>query len=1550
MIRVFPDIKAEEIPMTRSKSEDAPARKSTGKRAKTSTISSAPRYIVGIGASAGGLEALSSLISKLPNNLGICYVVIQHLSPTYRSMMAQLLGRDTSMAVKEVENDTTPEPDTIFIAPANHNLILKDGVLRLVETPREIVPKPSVNVFLASLAEDRGESAIGVILSGTGSDGALAIRGVKANGGFTFAQEPTTAKYAGMPQAAIDTGCIDWVLPPEQIAQRIADIAESREHLSPPENNIGSASTLKQLLMKVRQHTKVDLAGYKENTVWRRIERRMAANRFTELQDYLHYVEANPEELERLYKDVLISVTSFFRDKAAFGVLSKLLAALVKEKRPGDEIRIWVAGCATGEEAYSIAILLREHAGPAMNNLRVQIFATDLDLNAMAIARKGVYSSAAVSGLDPALLSHYFSPKGDAFEVAKALREMVVFARQDLVQDPPFLRLDLVSCRNVLIYFQAELQAKILSVFHYSLRPEGHLFLGKSENVFQQEGLFQPLHKEAKIFRRENVAQRPPLTGGAFVLPVSERMQADNEKAVIKSNESLYQEAASRLYLPPGVLINSNFDILHIQGNTGEYLTVGDGRPSFDLPHLLRKEFGADLQTLLHQASHKKGSAFGRPRSLKMADGKRVVRMVVHSLSAVSVSGLFLVCFEPAPRARGAADKASIAGAVPGDWNVKELEDELIATREHLQAVIEELETSNEEMQALNEEVQAANEELQSSNEELEASNEELQATNEELTTVNEELQIKSTELAEFNYDLESIQNCVGFPLLAVNLSLEVERFNRPAADLFSLGAQSIGLALTRVKMPQGMDDFTDLIQQVINSGQPLERDICSISRHYRLHVEPNMSPRGVRGAIVFLIDDTELHAAEQIVRTNQQKLMAIMNSSPTLSSLKDTAGRYIFINRRFEDDFNVKSQDVLGKTDHQVFRGRMADEFRQRDLEMLKVNASVEIEEHVATPNGERILQSVRFPLLGDDGVVYAVCTQSTDITERKHAEDQLRLAARVFDHSGEGIVVTDADNVILTVNEAFKQVTGYTAREAVGKKTSLLKSGKHDEEFYRVMWDSLQEKGWWQGEVWNRRKNGDIYPEWLTINCVKDANGKLVNYVGIFSDITIVKQSQQRIEFLATHDDLTGLPNRALYMDRLKMVLAKAERTKTRLAVLFVDVDNFKLINDTLGHDVGDIMLKKAADALKSCIRAGDTVARFGGDEFAMIIENDSPSEVTLAAQRIIETLAQPIVLDGQPVYVTASIGVSLYPDDGVDGPTLLKNADVAMYRAKERGKNSVQFFTGEMKTISHDRLFLINDLRQAIDNRDLFLVYQPQVDMRTGQLIGLEALLRWNHAERGLVPPGKFIPLAEDAGLIGAIGEWVMEAVCRQVVAWRNAGLKPPRVSINVSPNQFRKAHVPSQLERILAAHRLAPSCVAVELTEHALMDDGDYVLQMLGELKSLGIHLSVDDFGTGFSSLSYLKRYPIDEIKIDRSFVDGIESESNDRAIARAIIAMAEALEMSVVAEGVETREQMDILLANGCLVAQGYLFARPLGVGEIEDCFRHGCAVPEIGVK
>jgi two-component system CheB/CheR fusion protein len=1491
-------------------------------------------YIVGIGASAGGLEALSALISNLPIKLGLCYVVVQHLSPTYRSMLVQLLSRDTAMAVKEIEDGSRPEPDTIFITPASSNVTMHEGCFRLVTTARKMVPKPSVNVFLTSLAEQVGEDAIGVILSGTGSDGSQGIREIKAVGGFTFAQEPVSAKYSGMPQSAIDTGCVDWTLSPELIAQKIAAIADSREHLSPPEKTTGSASTLKQLLMKVRQRTKVDFSGYKENTVWRRIERRMAANHLATLEDYFHYVDADPEELERLSKDILISVTAFFRDKTAFEALARTILKMVQEKRPGEEIRIWVAGCATGEEVYSIAMLLCEQAGPVLNRFKVQIFATDLDLNAMATARKGIYSSASLSELEPALITKYFSAKSDSYEVSKLLREMVVFARQDLAQDPPFLRLDLISCRNVLIYFQTDLQAKILSMFHYALRPEGYLFLGRSENIYQQDSLFRHLDKDARIFLRENVLNRPPFTGGAFTLPAPDKAASPVVVNAERSSEFQYMDAASRFYLPPGVLINSSFDILHLYGNPGEYLNISDGKPVFDLLHMIRGEFGADLQTLTHQAQHKKVSAYGRPRALKLEGGKRIVRLAVHHLSHGNLNGLFLVCFEPAPNARVAEGSGeSVSG-----WNVKELEDELVATREHLQAVIEELETSNEEMQALNEEVQAANEELQSSNEELEAANEELQSTNEELTTVNEELQVKSSELSEIAYDIENVQNCIGFPLFVVNCELEVERFNRPAADLFSLDSGILGQRFNRIKRPRGMGDFSEVIRQVINDGKGIEAPLASQYRHYLLHVTPNFSPAGVRGAIVFLIDNTELNAAETAARNSQEKMMAIMDNSHALSSLKDPSGRYIFVNRRFIDVFGVSSDKALGKTDRQLFRRAIADEFRRNDLETMKANGALEFEESVETPLGERVFLSVRFPLHDADGVVYAVCTQSTDITGRKEAENQLRLTARVFDHSGEGIVITDRQGVIMTVNKAFGVVTGYSESEVIGKKTNLLSSGKHAAEYYADMWQQIEGQGWWQGEIWNKRKNGEIYPEWLTINCVKDAQGEILHYVGIFSDISVVKESQKRIVYLATHDELTGLPNRTLYVDRLQQAIAKAGRSKTQVAVMFVDVDNFKIINDSMGHDVGDLLLRQVAGRLSECVRAGDTVARFGGDEFTILLENTRPSEASATAERIINRLSLPHLLEERKVYTTASIGICLYPEDGSDTQTLLKNADVAMYRAKDSGKNNFQFFTEELKAQTSERLFYASDLRQALEREQLYLVYQPQVDMQTGLAVGLEALLRWNHPERGLIPPDRFIPVAEETGLIEVVGDWVLERVCQQISAWKSVSLDVPRVSVNISSRQLRKAHFPGRIDQLLNRFGLDSTCLALEFTEHALLENVDYVLAMIGQLKALGLHLSLDDFGTGYSSLSYLKRYSLDEIKIDRSFVDGIAHESHDRAIADAIIAMAGALGILVVAEGVETEEQKLALLGSGCTVAQGYLFSRPLPVGEIEVHF------------
>jgi len=1483
-------------------------------------------YLVGIGASAGGLEALSSLIAALPTNLGISYVVLQHLSPTHRSMMAQLLGRETAMAVQEVEHGIQPQPDTIYVAPASSNVKMHDGCFLLIEGPREATPRPSVNLFLTSLAEEKIEDAIGVILSGTGSDGAAGLRDIKAAGGYTFAQDPQTAKYAGMPQSAIDTGSVDWVLSPEEIAKEIAIIARSHGTVTVDNKPPIAATTLKKLLIKVKQQTRIDFSGYKEGTLWRRIERRMAACHVNDLDDYLALVETNPEELESLGKDILISVTAFFRDPLSFTALRSVVCEILTYKRPGDEIRVWVPACATGEEAYTLAILLAETLGSSLSQFRIQIFATDIDLNALAVARKGSYAESALVDLEPGLAIRYFQKVGNRLEVSRTLRDMVVVARQNLVQDPPFLRLDLVSCRNVLIYLQNELQAKVLSTFHYSLNPNGLLFLGKSEGIFQQEALFEVVDKLARIYRRRAGESR--LTSSAFRLPdLGERTLI---KTVADSQERLMEEAVRR-YVPSSVLINGSFDILHIHGDVSSYLVVLPGKPNFNLQHLLRRELRADLQLLQHHAEHKQESAFGRPHTIKVGNAANYVRLAVHPMERGISKSLFLVCFEVVPQAISPeAESEGNPSSVEGR-NVRELEEELISTRERLQTVIEELETSNEEMQALNEEVVAANEELQSSNEELEAANEELQSTNEELTTVNEEVQVRSGELADLLNDLENIQNSVGFPIMVCNTKLDLIRFNSPAAILFSLTPASIKQPLRNLRMPSGMTDFTTVVHQAINDNSMSETHIYSNERHYLLHVSPyETRARSIHGAIIVLLDHTERLTAEREVRKNREILLSIMNNSTSIIALKDLAGRYEFVNRSFEKFFGMESSTVLGKTDAQLLPRKISDDFRAKELEVVRQQSALEFEDLLTIRgDSERFLHSVRFPLLSEDGLVYSVCTQSVDVTDHKRAEDQLRLAARVFDRAGEGIVVTDANQKILTINSAFTDVTGYTADEVIGQTPRLLGSNKQDASFYANMWEHLQSHGWWQGEIWNKRKSGEVYPEWLTINAVKSPTGNVINYVGIFSDISVVKESQRRVEFLATHDDLTGLPNRVLFMDRLRQTIIHAERSQNSFAVLFIDLDNFKVINDSLGHAAGDELLIEVAKRLRECVRGGDTVARFGGDEFALLIEEASVADAEIAAHRIADSMLHPYIIGRQNIYPSASIGICLYPNDGVDPETLLKNADSAMYQAKDGGKRAHHFFTIELKRAADERLKLETELRGAIERNELFLLYQPQIDIASGKLIGVEALVRWQHRSEGLILPSKFIPLAEKAGIIDRLGEWVAATACKQMAQWIKHGHDIPRVSINVSPFQFRRGNVSAMMLRLLSLHGLDAEYVMLELTESALVEDFEQVQQLLQELKALGVKLSIDDFGTGYSSLSYLRRLPIHEFKIAQQFVTDIDHNTDAQAIAKTILVMAQALGFSVVAEGIENEAQLNVLRQYGCDIGQGYLFSYPL---------------------
>lgn len=567
-------------------------------------------------------------------------------------------------------------------------------------------------------------------------------------------------------------------------------------------------------------------------------------------------------------------------------------------------------------------------------------------------------------------------------------------------------------------------------------------------------------------------------------------------------------------------------------------------------------------------------------------------------------------------------------------------------------------------------------------------------------------------------------------------------------------------------------------------------------------------------------------------------------------------------------------------------------------------------------------------------------------DVTERKLAENELRIAATAFE-SQEGMMVTDANKVILRANRAFTAMTGYTAEDVVGKLPNILSSGRHDAAFYAAMWESIGRTGSWGGEIWNRRKSGEVYPQQLTITAVKDSAGIVTSYVSTFIDIAQRKAAEDEIQNLAFYDTLTRLPNRRLLFDRLKQALASSGRSGRQGALLFIDLDDFKTLNDTLGHDVGDLLLQQVAERLISNVRECDTVARLGGDEFVVMLVNLSEQDLEAATQaetvgkKILTILSQPYQIASYGCYSTSSIGATVFNGHKSTMDELLKQADIAMYQAKKAGRNTLRFFDPQMQVTINARVSMEGELRKALEQRQFHLYYQTQVDS-SGRPLGAEALIRWIHPERGLVSPAQFIPLAEDTGLILPIGQWVLETACAQLQVWQQDALtRDLTLSVNVSAKQFHQTDFAVQVQAAVQSHAINPMRLKLELTESMLLERIDDTIATMNALKEIGVRFSLDDFGTGYSSLQYLKRLPLYQLKIDKSFVRDIAVDSSDQAIVRTIIAMAQTMNLNVIAEGVETEEQRQLLLNNGCSTYQGYLFSKPVPIAEFEALLKQG---------
>jgi len=970
----------------------------------TAAPEGAPLYVVGVGASAGGLEALEQLFTNLPPDTGMAFVVVQHLSPDFDSMMGELLHRQTEMPIHKVEDGMPVEPNSIYLIPPKKEMIISSGKLLLTDKdPRQGLSLP-IDTFFRSLAQEAGPRSISVVLSGTGSDGSRGIRDVHDAGGLVVVQSEDTAKFDGMPRSAQETGVVDLVLPPDQIAKTLTEYsknptlgsltqAETRAPLSEDGTN--------RLLRLLREVYAIDFSLYKPTTIARRIERRLLLNREIDFDTYVERVASDPTELNALYRDLLIGVTQFFRDPEVFQLLERKVLPEMLSKIPRDEdVRAWVAGCATGEEAYSLAILIHEQLSAMDRSVRAKIFATDVHQASIDAASAGIYPESALSNVSAERRRRYFARKGKNYQVGQDLRQMVVFARHNVIKDAPFTRLDLISCRNLLIYLQPAVQKKVLSLFHFGLKSSGLLLLGPSEDVGELKDEFAVIDHHWKMYRKRRDVRLTTDFRAISAGPSPLRRQISHLGTTSAAPSAVGDlDHAYRLlleqFVPAGILINRKLEVAHVFGSAAQYLHIQPGPRTNNVLEL----FDADLRTAVSGAVRRAT----RERSNIAYTGVNVTRNGENIQLKVSIVPLtsnqeepeyLLIRLEEFQLPELPAEEASAIDMeeVSRD-RIDYLESELRHSKENLQATIEELETSNEELQASNEELVASNEELQSTNEEL-------HSVNEELYTVNAEHQRKITELSVLTEDMENLLASTDVGVLFLDKDLCIRRLTPRIAQSFNILEQDIGRPFNSFTHSIEHPGLLEDTRQVLQTSQPVEREVQDRQgRWHYLRILPYQTKRDVNGVVLTLIDIDPIKRAEGALHEKDQQLRGVLDNSPTFIFIKDREGRYLLVNRQCRKVLPAEPDQVIGKTDYDLLPRDVADRLAEHDRQVASTGETAQVEEVIPRKGKARTYLATKYPLRDSDAQIYAVAGILTDITRRKVAERRAQDAVRQRD-----------------------------------------------------------------------------------------------------------------------------------------------------------------------------------------------------------------------------------------------------------------------------------------------------------------------------------------------------------------------------------------------------------------------------------------------------------------------------------------------------------------------------------------------------------------------